>query len=92
MLIQISPKIDTSIRALIFFLDGHVISSSINKKQYAGVIFGAPSAVYLCYSPAVSLSVYTVYSPCLSVRLYLSSNDCCINLYLGIIKMSHRSS
>ena len=36
------------------FLDGHFIASSINRKQCVGIIFGAPSAVYLRYSLEVS--------------------------------------
>ena len=40
----IYPKID--------FSDGHFIASSVNRKQCAGVIFGTPGAVYLCYSLA----------------------------------------
>jgi len=54
----------------------HFNASSVNRKQCAGIIFGAPSITYLRYCLAVSPSVYIVFSSHLSVRLYLSSNDC----------------
>ena len=53
---------DTFIRGLIFFEDGHFIGSSMNRKQCAGVVFGALGTAYLHYSQMVSLSVYTIFS------------------------------
>ena len=54
-------------RFLFLFFDSHFVTSSINRKQCVGVIFGAVGTTYLHYSLVVSLSVYAFYSPCLSV-------------------------
>ena len=59
-----------------FFSDSHFITTSVNRKQRVGVIFGTPGTANLRYSLAVLPSVYTVFSPHLSVCLYLSSDDC----------------
>ena len=65
----IYPRID-------FFLDGHFITTRVNRKQWVGVIFGTPGTVNLRYSLAVSPSVYTVFSLHLTVRFNLLSDDC----------------
>ena len=48
-----------------------IITSSIDRKQFTGIIFATPGIAYLCYSLSITECLGSFLS-----ALYLSTNDC----------------